>query len=54
MNNMTCGFLREVTAIRGGNSNNGLNCGSFYVNVSNDAGNTNWNNGAALISYLRF
>ena len=51
MSNMTCRFFWEVTAIRGGNSNNGLNCGAFYVNLNNTASRTNWNNGAALYSY---
>ena len=36
---------------RVGNSNNGSNCGAFYVNLTNNSSNTNWNNGAAL-SYL--
>lgn len=33
---------------RGGNCNNGANCGAFYVNLNNDAGNANWNIGASL------
>ena len=33
---------------RGGNSNNGANCGAFYVNLNNDASNSRWNIGAAL------
>ena len=35
-------------ALFGGNSNNGLNAGAFYVNVNNLASNSNWNNGASL------
>lgn len=34
--------------IRGGNSNNGANCGVSYANLNNDASNANWNIGAAL------
>lgn len=52
MSNMTCGFFREITTLRGGNSSNSFNCGAFYVNLRNDAGTTNWNNGAALFSYI--
>ena len=52
MSNMTCGFFREITTLRGGNSSNGANCGAFYVNANNTASNTNWNNGAALFSYI--
>jgi len=36
--------------IRGGNSNNGANDGSSYVNVNNDLGNTNANYGGRLAS----
>ena len=32
---------------RGGNSNNGVKDGAFYVNLNNDASNSNWNIGAA-------
>ena len=52
MSNTTCGFFREITAIRGGNSRNGVNCGLFYVNANNTASNASWNNGAALFSYV--
>lgn len=31
-----------------GTANNGLNCGTFYVNLNNTFSNTNWNNDAAL------
>lgn len=37
-----------VHAIVGGNWNNDLNAGPFYVNLNNDASNTNTNIGAAL------
>lgn len=52
MDNMTCRFFWEVTAIRGGNCSNGLNCGFAYVNLNNTASRNEWNNGAALYSYL--
>ena len=35
-------------ALCGGNWNNDLNCGPFYVNLNNTASNSNSNNGAAL------
>lgn len=34
--------------LRGGNSNNGVKDGAFYVNLNNDASNANWNIGASL------
>ena len=33
-------------ALYGGNSNNGSNCGSYYCNLNNTVGNSNWNIGA--------
>ena len=36
-------------AIRGGNCNNGANCGFRYVNVNNTASNSNWNIGASPV-----
>ena len=36
-------------AIRGGNCNNGANCGFRYVNVNNAASNSNWNIGASPV-----
>ena len=36
-------------AIAGGNCNNGSNCGFRYVNVNNEAGNSNWNIGASPV-----
>mgnify|MGYP000273653105 CR=1 FL=1 len=35
-------------ALRGGNSNNGGDAGSFAVNLNNDAGNAWWNSGGDL------
>ena len=32
----------------GGNSNNGLLCGAFAVNLNNTVSNADWNIGAAL------
>ena len=37
-------------ALRGGNCNNGANCGFRYVNVNNTASNSNWNIGASPVS----
>lgn len=34
-------------AYRGGNCNNGAQCGALYVNLNNSSGNTNWNIGAS-------
>lgn len=36
-------------ALVGGNCNNGANDGFLYVNVNNDASNSNWNIGASPI-----
>ena len=48
MSNMTCGFFREITTLRGGNSSNGAACGAFYVNLWHVAGIASWYGGAAL------
>ena len=43
-------------ALFGGNSNNGLNVGSLYVNLNNGFSNSNWNIGASksyLLLYMR-
>jgi hypothetical protein len=39
-------------AIVGGNSNNGFPDGAFALNVNNALSNSNWNIGAAYISYI--
>lgn len=41
-------YPATVRAFVGGNYNNDLKAGSFYVNLNNDASNSNSNNGAAL------
>jgi hypothetical protein len=38
----------------GGNANNGLNAGAFYVNANNDSTNSNTNIGSALSSLKVF
>jgi hypothetical protein len=37
--------------IRGGNCNNGSNTGVSALNLNNDRGNSNWNNGFRLAFY---
>jgi hypothetical protein len=39
-------FVSGRLALFGGNCNNGLQCGPFYVNLNNTASNANWNIGA--------
>ena len=46
MYNRLWGMLCDP-ALFGGNWNNTLLCGRFYVNLNNTASNTNTNNGAA-------
>lgn len=46
MYNRLWGMLCDP-ALFGGNWNNTLLCGGFYVNLNNTASNTNTNNGAA-------
>jgi len=47
-------LARARCVLRGGNANNGLNAGFGYVNVNNDVGNANGNNGGRLhASYLQ-
>ena len=48
---MLKGFRARSLAIRGGNSNNDAQCGTFYLNLNNTVSNANWNITAAL-SYL--
>lgn len=43
----------RVRGLRGGNLNNGLNDGAWYVNVNNALSNSNANNGCRLSTYLR-
>ena len=42
--------LSSVTSVplRGGNADNGVQCGVAYVNLNNTAGNANWNIRASL------
>lgn len=49
-----CAFFAKCfkKAIFGGNSNNGSNCGAFYLNVNNLASNANWNIGVSLSSFI--
>lgn len=41
----------RLEALAGGNCNNGLHCGSSYLNLNNSPANANWNIGACT-SYL--
>nr|DAV21152.1 MAG TPA: hypothetical protein [Caudoviricetes sp.] len=40
--------------LAGGNLNNGLNCGTFYVNVNNDLSNSRFNNGSLGMLFLHW
>lgn len=47
---MNAGYIANV----GGNYNNGLNTGAFYLNVNNSPTNTNDNNGSHLVYWINY
>ena len=45
--------IYSATALVGGNCRNRSHVGAFYANLNNTASNTWWNNGSAILVYLR-